>query len=399
MMFRDLAYEAYHALSANRMRSALTILGIVIGISSVIAMTSMVGGIQDSMASELGGDQARVVNISPYVETGQADFEALAQQMPEYERIVLSRMGSGTLQHASKTYTPQYGITGAQPAYADATGLKFSEGSFFQESDERSANRVAVVGKGAVKNLFGDENASAVGQEITIGGDTFTIAGVLEGNASTSSYGSVYVPLSTLEMRLDATSEYLGTAIARGEPTEEQTDALVKKTAKTFTEILGGVNASETLSVYSMSQLLSQMNTLMGGFGLLLGGIAAISLLVGGIGIMNMMLTNVTERIREIGLRKALGARRTDIVRQFLLEAIALTLVGGVVGIAIGYAASWGLSGIVNALQPTMSFAPALNAASVGIAVGVSALIGVAFGFYPARRAARLDPIEALRFQ
>ena len=389
MMFRDLAYEAYHALSANRMRSALTILGIVIGISSVIAMTSMVGGIQDSMASELGGDQARVVNISPYVETGQADFEALAQQMPEYERIVLSRMGSGTLQHASKTYTPQYGITGAQPAYADATGLKFSEGSFFQESDERSANRVAVVGKGAVKNLFGDENASAVGQEITIGGDTFTIAGVLEGNASTSSYGSVYVPLSTLEMRLDATSEYLGTAIARGEPTEEQMDALVKKTAKTFTEILGGVNASETLSVYSMSQLLSQMNTLMGGFGLLLGGI----------GIMNMMLTNVTERIREIGLRKALGARRTDIVRQFLLEAIALTLVGGIVGIAIGYAASWGLSGIVNALQPTMSFAPALNAASVGIAVGVSALIGVAFGFYPARRAARLDPIEALRFQ
>ena len=176
-------------------------------------------------------------------------------------------------------------------------------------------------------------------------------------------------------------------------------DALVKKTAKTFTEILGGVNASETLSVYSMSQLLSQMNTLMGGFGLLLGGIAAISLLVGGIGIMNMMLTNVTERIREIGLRKALGARRTDIVRQFLLEAIALTLVGGIVGIAIGYAASWGLSGIVNALQPTMSFAPALNAASVGIAVGVSALIGVAFGFYPARRAARLDPIEALRFQ
>lgn len=399
MRMRDLIYEAYHALSANRMRSFLTILGIVIGISSVIAMTSMVGGMSGAMTSEMGGAQARVVNILPMVEASKTDFDTLATQIPDYERIMVSKTGSGQLQHASKTYQPVAGIMGVQSSYGEAMALKHSAGKFFSEQDDVLANRVIVVGKGTVKNLFGDENAAVLGQTLSIGSDTFTIVGILEGNASTSAYGSVYLPLNTLETRLDVTGFYSGTALAKEGLDKEQMEALSKKTAQTFTTIVGGTKADDTVMVYSMSQMLDQVATIMGGFSMLLGGIAAISLLVGGIGIMNMMLTNVTERIREIGLRKALGAHAKDIVRQFLLEAIVLTLTGGVVGIALGYVGSWALAGIVGMMQPTMTFVPSISPVSVGVAVGVSVLIGITFGYYPARRAAKLDPIEALRYQ
>lgn len=399
MKLKDLAYEAYHALSANRMRSFLTILGIVIGISSVIAMTSMVNGMSNAMTNSMGKNQARVITISLLHEATKSDFAALAARMPELETIMIGKSGSGDLQRESKTYRPLTGISGVESRYAFAMALKVSQGKFFGDADVSQAARVVVVGKGAVKALFGSEDASALGQEITIGSDAFTIVGILDGNASTQNYGAVYVPLSTLETRLDLSGSYTGTALAKGEPSKEEMEVLSKKTGREFTAILGGKDVEETVSVYSMSQVLDQVNTIMGGFGLLLGGIAAISLVVGGIGIMNMMLTNVTERIREIGLRKALGAHGRDIVRQFLLEAVVLTVIGGLVGIVLGYAGSWALAGLVSMAQPTMSFAPIISFSSVALAVGVSVFIGIAFGYYPARRAAKLDPIEALRYQ
>ncbi len=400
MKFRDLAYEAYHALSANRMRSVLTILGIVIGISAVIAMTSMVEGLSSSMTSSMGSGQARTVNISAMVDTTKSDFETLAAQMPEYQQIVVTKTGSGDIQYDSKTYTPTTGINGVQPGWFEAMDVKLSSGQFFTQEDDSQAHRVVVVGQGVVKELFGSEDADVLGKQVTVGSDSFTIVGVIKGTTGSSNYGSVVIPLNTMDTRLDSAGQYSGIGIAaQSDPSTDYMSDLAKRTGETFTKILGGTEVDQTVMVYSMSEMLNQVNAIMGGFGLLLGGIAAISLLVGGIGIMNMMLTTVTERIREIGLRKALGARSKDIVRQFLLESVVLTTIGGLIGMVLGFLGAIGLAALVSMLQPTMAFTSSVSIVSVVLAVGVSALIGIVFGYYPAKRAAKLDPIEALRYQ
>ena len=399
MRLLDLLYEAYHALSVNRMRSILTILGIVIGISSVITMTSLVGGVESSITSGVGGNQSRVVLIYPLVEATRADFEELERQMPEYEAIVLAQTSNATLQYQSKTFTPSNSLNGVDYRYAEARSLKLASGKFFGQIDEAQAARALVVGKGVAKALFGNEESPAVGREVTLESDTYVIYGVIDGNASSENYNAVYMPLSTMQERLGDNGYYMATGVAKEGLDKEGMVRLSEKTAEVFTRILGGREPQDTVQVASMSQILDQLSMILGGFSLLLGGVAAISLLVGGIGIMNMMLTNVTERIREIGLRKALGAHRKDIVRQFLLEAVALTAVGGLVGILFGYLGSWSLATIIGFVNPALSFSPAVNVTSVAIAVGVSVLIGIGFGYYPARRAAKLDPIEALRYQ
>lgn len=397
MKFTDMFREVLSTLSANRMRSALTIFGIVIGVWAVITMTSLVGSMGSALSSSFGSSQSKLISISTKLDATKSDFETLAAQMPEYSEIILSKTSSADMTQGSQTATES--VVGTQSSYAEANGLTFTSGSFYSADDEASARRVCAIGRGVVKDLFGSEDAEAVGKQVIIGDDTYTVLGVLEAAEGTSTKESVFVPLNTMEIRMGAAGSYTGTGVIAGDSSTVNKDALIEKTMSTFATILNASKPSESITVYSEDMFAQSFQILMVGFQILMAAVASISLLVGGIGIMNMMLTNVTERIREIGLRKALGAHEKDIVRQFLLESIVLTMMGGAIGIVLGYISAYALTAIIIFFQPGLAMKPAVGIQSVLIAAGVSIAIGVIFGFYPARRAARLDPIESLRYQ
>ncbi|HIW75293.1 MULTISPECIES: ABC transporter permease [Gordonibacter] len=395
MKLGDLFYETWHALAANKGRSFLTILGIVIGITAVIAMTSLIAGVQNMLMGELGLSQARQVSISAYTSTGMTfeDLDKLKAGMPDYEILTGSAYASAeiTLADGQKSY---FSLIGVRPDYFAANGSRLKEGRFFTDSEERNGARLIVVNGDFGLQLFGSADVDMLGKSVRLGNDDYTIVGVLE----TSSFmggAPLFVPFTTAQTRLDgerSISQIVG--FAREDTDMEQ---LVESTRDYVARYLNV--EPENVGVYSLDSAIKQLETTIASFSLLMGAVASISLFVGGIGIMNMMLTNVTERIREIGLRKSLGARRRDITKQFLLEAIMLCVTGGVFGIVFGFAAAWGLSGVVGAVQPGMSLTPVLAPEVVAGAVGVCVAIGIVFGYYPARRAAKLDPVESLRYQ
>lgn len=395
MNIADLFYETWHALSANKGRSFLTILGIVIGIAAVIAMTSLIAGIQATLMGEMGFEQARQVSINAYSPDGITfdDLDKLAQGMPEYEAITGAAYSSAEIAGADGQ-TTYAGVTGVRPDYFTVMGSKLKEGRFFTDAENDGAGRLVVIDANSVMQFFGSADAQVVGSSLRLGNDDYTVVGVLE---STSFMGGapLYVPYTTVETRLGGSSgiqQIVGLA-REGVDMERLAESTQVYVAQYFNL------EQENVYVQSLDAVIKQMETMMTSFSLLMGSVASISLFVGGIGIMNMMLTNVTERIREIGLRKSLGARRRDITKQFLLEAIMLCVTGGVFGIAFGFLAAWGLGQVVGAVQEGMTITPVLEPGVVVGAVAVCVLIGVVFGYYPARRAAKLDPVESLRYQ
>jgi putative ABC transport system permease protein len=275
--------------------------------------------------------------------------------------------------------------------------LKLVGGRFFTENDQRKASRVLIVGRGVVRDLYGDEDAQALGKTVRLGtnGENYTIVGILDGSGTSQVYQQALMPSRTLQQRLSGMDGYDSVYVLAADNVD-----VIDLSSRVFAFLLDYLKTTEeNLFVYSMQELMQQLDVIMAGFSLMLTAIASISLFVGGIGIMNMMLTTVTERTREIGLRKSLGAHTNDITRQFLSESIALCLVGGLLGILVGYLGALGLAGIVNLVQPDVGFTPAIGPSAVIIAVSVCALIGIVFGFYPARRAAKMDPVESLRYQ
>lgn len=405
MSARDLIQEALHSLEANKGRSLLTILGIVIGIASVIAMTSLIGGIQNSLVNSLGLNAARMVQIYSSQELTESDIEKLQKLVPQIEQIGIVDSAYTEYKTGDKSYTVM--AQGVDSDMLDAVGAsKLVAGRTYSQAESQSGSRVALISRGGADQLYGNEQ-DAVGKTIKVSNGEVQIVGVIDGSSDSMGSLTLYMPRETISgLFSDENPSFPSVTALAAEGTDM--DELCK-TIESKVRAMKGIEEEEdeydSVSATSMKSAIDALNSFMGAFSLIMGAVASISLLVGGIGIMNMMLTNVTERIREIGIRRALGASRRDITAQFLAESSALCITGGLLGVLIGYLLAWGLtffaasSGIMSEFGATGTITPSFSITTVLIAFAVSVGIGVIFGFYPARRAAKLDPVECLRYQ
>lgn len=394
------------AVRAHALRSALTMLGIVIGVSSVILTVGLGQGAQDEVAEQIDALGSNLLVVSPGSSTsggvrggfGSAttltvtDAAAIADPTvaPDVAAVAPATSSSVSLVNGTTNWTTS--LVGTTPAWVDVRNRDLAEGRFFTTAEAESGARVMVIGADTADELF--TVASPVGQTVAVGGREFTVIGVLEASGGSSSETSqddtAVVPLAAAAAATGSTGTTLSSVYVQA-ASADRLSAAHQEIEALLTNLhdLTGEDEAD-FSITSQESLLETANATNRTLTILLGGVAAISLLVGGIGVMNIMLVSVTERIREIGLRKALGATPGVIGRQFLVEASILGLAGGLVGVALGVLGAWVLPPLID--QPVSVSAPATL-----LALLTSLALGIGFGVYPASRAARLTPIQALR--
>jgi putative ABC transport system permease protein len=402
MLFWEMIRVALQSIRANLFRAMLTMLGIIIGVAAVITMVALGTGAQQAVNDQLDrlGGNILSVNTGFFMRRGVSledqklnldDANAIARDVASASAVVPETTGSIPLKFGNKSQTTE--IVGTTPEYAAVNNYTLMYGRMFTDSENAARKRVIVLG-GKVPAALETDPTMLIGENLIIKGTSFEIIGIFEPKGSVgfrNTDENAWVPLATAQSRLTGSEDLtaIGVQVKPGITMENATIDIERVMRREHGILPGGDN---DFGINDRKQFLSMQQDAAEIFSYLLAGIAGISLIVGGIGIMNIMLVTVTERTREIGIRKALGATRTNILLQFLIEAITLCIVGGILGIALG-------AGAASLLASILGWSTPLSVSAVSLAFGFSAGVGLIFGLLPARKAASLDPIAALRYE
>jgi putative ABC transport system permease protein len=379
---------ALRSIKGNKLRSVLTMLGIIIGVSSVIVLVSIAQGSTTNVTSQINSLGTNLLTINTFG-TNLSLTEDKINKLGKLSGIqALSPVVSGRISVKKDRTSSQTTLTGTNAAYESVRNTNVSNGRFLTDIDLEYRQKIAVLGATTAQNLFGTENP--VGQYIQLNGNSFKVVGVLASKGSSMGQSGddlVIVPLSTAERLVKTTS--INQVYLQGK-TGQNMDLVMAEVQNSMASMYP--NQTDNYSVMNQQDLMSTMSSVSNTMTMMLGGIAGISLLVGGIGIMNIMLVSVSERTKEIGIRKAIGAKRRDILLQFLIESVVLSAMGGIIGIIFGL-------GVGKILGSALSMTVTFSSSIVLFSFLFSLVVGIVFGVFPANKASKLNPIQALRYE